>query len=346
AAFPRRKVCGCCLSSAALGQLDALGLSDLPDALNAVPLTHLLWAAGKRRASLPTPSGVSISREALDDALVREAVARGAEFLPETQAVLDHHEPTPTPTSHRQIILEQHGVQADCRAKIILAANGLAGRSFAHPGEQNVRVSPSSRVGAGTVFDDAPEEFAPGVIYMACHREGYLGLVRLEDGRLDVAGAFAPEMLKREGGPARSAELMLAGVDFPGLPQSAAAIWKGTPKLTHRPRRLFAPGVFLIGDAAGYVEPFTGEGVAWALASGRAAAPLALTAVEQGTDRLGPRWERTHRRMVGRRILVCRAVSGLLRFSRTTACVVGILSRMPALAVPIVRSINAPLLAR
>ena len=61
-------------------------------------------------------------------------------------------------------------------------------------------------------------------------------------------------------------------------------------------RRRTAPArrdrLFLLGDAAGYVEPFTGEGIAWALASGRAIAPLALRAIERWEPRLAGEWER------------------------------------------------------
>ena len=37
--------------------------------------------------------------------------------------------------------------------------------------------------------------------------------------------------------------------------------------------------VLAVGDAAGFVEPFTGEGMGWALVTGRAAAGMALDAV-------------------------------------------------------------------
>ena len=42
--------------------------------------------AGGRSAELPLPGGVALSREAFDAALVREAVAAGAHFLPGTAA--------------------------------------------------------------------------------------------------------------------------------------------------------------------------------------------------------------------------------------------------------------------
>ena len=45
--------------------------------------------------------------------------------------------------------------------------------------------------------------------------------------------------------------------------------WHGTPGLTRRTRPLARDRLFYLGDAAGYVEPFTGEGIAWALSRRR-----------------------------------------------------------------------------
>ena len=48
--FPRPKVCGCCLNGQALALLQARGLESTIANHGAVPLRHLLLAAGGRRA--------------------------------------------------------------------------------------------------------------------------------------------------------------------------------------------------------------------------------------------------------------------------------------------------------
>jgi flavin-dependent dehydrogenase len=83
-AFPRGKVCGCCLSGVALETLRSIGLGHVPAEQGAIPLKNINLAAGKSSAKLNLGRGVSLSRHRLDAALVEQAIAAGAHFLPET----------------------------------------------------------------------------------------------------------------------------------------------------------------------------------------------------------------------------------------------------------------------
>jgi flavin-dependent dehydrogenase len=49
---------------------------------------------------------------------------------------------------------------------------------------------------------------------------------------------------------------------------------------------LARPGLMLVGDAAGVVNPFNGEGIAYAMETGRMAADVATDAIAQGDPRL------------------------------------------------------------
>ncbi len=103
---------------------------------------------------------------------------------------------------------------------------------------------------------------------MAVGKDGYVGLVRLRDGSLHLAAALRPGPCARPAGRASAASVLLAAAGFPAIDGLASARWQGTPDSTRRTRPLADARVFVLGDAAGYVEPFTGEGIAWALASG------------------------------------------------------------------------------
>ncbi|MGY8777800.1 MAG: NAD(P)/FAD-dependent oxidoreductase, partial [Longimicrobiales bacterium] len=98
------------------------------------------------------------------------------------------------------------------------------------------------------------------------------------------------------------------------------------------------PRLFRIGDAAGYVEPFTGEGMGWALASAVDSAPYVASAVERWDDRLGREWTKVHRRGVGRAQWFCRGMSKALRRPAWTRAAVRVLAAQPGLARPLVRA--------
>jgi flavin-dependent dehydrogenase len=98
--------------------------------------------------------------------------------------------------------------------------------------------------------------------------------------------------------------------------------------------------VFRIGDAAGYIEPFTGEGMAWALAAAVAVVPLAERAAVAWQPSLEREWEQTYRRVVGRRQWTCHAAAAVLRRPWLTRACVGVLSCWPRLAGPVIYHLN------
>jgi flavin-dependent dehydrogenase len=335
AAFPRWKVCGCCLNRSAQATLSALGLGTLLHDLGAVPLQRCQLAAGARQAVIPLPGLVAVSRERLDAALVEQARAAGVTFLPAAHASLGR-----ATDSWRGLLVRRHGREWAVRARVVVLATGLHGAAVP---ETAASTAPGSRVGAGTVAEAAPEFFQPGTVFMACGHHGYVGLVRLEDGRLDVAAALDPDGVKRAGGLGPAAADVLGAAGFPAVAGLADLAWRGTPLLTRRLARPAAERVLVIGDAAGYVEPFTGEGIAWALASGAAVAPLACRAARRWEAALELQWAAAYRGIVVRRQRLCRAVAGVLRHPAVTRALVAVLARLPGLAAPVVRELNARL---
>ena len=328
ATFPRRKVCGCCLNRHALSVLESADLGELPALLGAVPLDRVKLGAGGRCATVRLPGGVALSREAFDVALIDEAVNAGATFRSETRVQIDE-----TADGVEGVFLS-----GGLRARAVIVADGLNGRAR----EEAAVVTPGSRIGAGAILAEAPDSYEAGTIHMATGRGGYVGLVRLEDGRLDVAAAFDAAFVQTHGLPG-AASTILQSSGLPPLPGLIEANWKGTPPLTRGPVRVAGPRWFAIGDAAGYIEPFTGEGMAWAMASALAVAPLVERCVQHGPGDLALEWAAVHRKCVGERQWTCRALAwGLKRPGLCRLAVRG-LRLIPALARPVVRSLNRPL---
>jgi len=313
--FPRTKVCGCCLNGAAVQTLERLGLDHV--LAGAVPLNQVTIAAGSRNANVRLTRAVALSRDVLDARLIEAAVQAGVEFRPNTLV----------PAFRRDLM------GTEFEANVVIVASGLTG------GEA-VPV-PGSRIGGGVVLAANGSEscFDRGTIYMATSRNGYVGLVRVEDDRLDIAAAFDPAFVKSAGGLGLASETILREVGWPVPEGMTVSPWKGTPALTRRPTRVAGHKFFVVGDAAGYVEPFTGEGMAWAVMSAAALAPIAAQEWRPGLIR---EWETTHRRVVARRQRVCRVVSKVLRSPLLTNIAVRALEVLPALARPVVSRLNRP----
>lgn len=116
------------------------------------------------------------------------------------------------------------------------------------------------------------------------------------------------------------------------LPSEALtkARWRGTPLLTRRRCRIAGRRTMVVGDAAGYVEPFTGEGMTWAIEGAIEAATLAAAMVREDCDASG--WSTTHEWLLASRQRACAMVAGVLRSRAATRGMVSLAARFPALA--------------
>jgi menaquinone-9 beta-reductase len=346
-AFPRNKVCGSCLNGAALAALQVAGLADLPVLLGGLPLRALHLRAAHRQATIPLPVGMALSRLALDAALVRAAVAAGAAFLPRTEATLEppsdsgNSQPSAT-AKRREIKVRSDGQAKSVSGQIAVAADGLGGGFLKAIGTMGWAVAAHAPLGAGAVIDDNSANYSPGTIFMACAPAGYVGLVRLEDGRLDVAMALDRGKSQTAGGTAVAALSILEASGLPRPAALAAATLRGTSYLTRRRARVASDGLLVIGDAAGYVEPLTGEGMAWAMQQAILAAPLISAAIVRSDLCYARQWQRQYERLFRYRRGVCRAASWLRRNYNVGTLALGLLARLPGLAAPWVRAVNRP----
>jgi flavin-dependent dehydrogenase len=328
--FPRPKVCGSCLNPAGLAVLARYGLRDLCPRAGAIPLTEYRVSSRGHRAVLRADLGVALSRERLDAALIDAAIAGGVRFRDATVGSVGD-----LVNDARRVHLSSGGGETSADARAVVVATGLGARSFQRHDTDHRRIAPRSRIGVGAVIDDdgSPGIVPPGRIEMSCAESGYAGLVRLEDGRIDVAAALDARALReRSIGDAVAGILEDAGVTVPSALTTAP--WRGTPPLTQGRSAVAGERYFVVGDAAGYVEPFTGEGMAWALATGEAAAAIA-----SADPRASARWTAEHRRLTARRMRTCRRLSATLRRPALVSLGVRLLARAPALARPLIKAL-------
>ena len=340
--FPRWKVCGACLSPQALAALKTAGLGDLVAAQGGLSLERLQLGVAGRVNPIALGAGRILSRSRLDQALLEAAVAVGATVMTGTRAVLGAAATGLEPD--REVVLQKGTARWSVSAKVVLIAAGLSHRTIDNEAEISTSIQPHSRIGAGCVLPGEAAELAPGVLQMAVGQGGYVGLVRVESGEINLACAFDRPMLGSVGGAALLCQKILAEAGFATLPGLKEAAWQLTAALSRRTTPLAGHRLLLLGDAAGYVEPFTGEGMGWALTSALAALPPVLLGLEHWDGAIETEWRRLHHRWVTQKQRSCRVLAVVLRHPRISWGLHRLAGSFPSVAGSMIGLLQRPAL--
>ncbi|HEX4139847.1 MAG TPA: NAD(P)/FAD-dependent oxidoreductase [Candidatus Methylacidiphilales bacterium] len=278
ASFPRAKVCGNCVNPSTWAIWRRLGLAEgfsrLPHH-NAAGFAIHCEGRTVFEHDFPSPGRGprSVSREVLDDWLRREAERAGAEFFPETTVTgLD---------AAAGIVTTSRG---DFRGALVLGADGrnsLVARQagLMPPPRRCHRVGWQAIIEAPAALDDH--------IHMHVFDEGYFGFSRFSETHAVISMVLDA---RRTQDPDRFARRY--------LPPFAPTEWRRLNPITRANAALTTGRVWLAGDAARVVEPFTGEGIGFALATGLLAAETALRGYGSAA------YARAHRALYRRRAWV------------------------------------------
>lgn len=352
--LPRPKVCGCCLSPLALSELDLLSRqSDSPLQLQIQSLRKLTIASQGHTASVPYATGGVLSRISLDTQLAEHAVRSGTSWLPDTRALHWNEEENFVSL----VVQTNNEFTYQIRARRLLLAAGLhnAVRCSVNPSAKGRyhRRPQNNRIGLGVTLPAVGGSLIPQHLIMAIGNGGYCGLIRLEDNTIDVAAAIHPSVLRQSESPARALSHLLSRaflrtdcpIDCTSLNNMPI---RATPQLTHQTPPV-DPGcrkLIRIGDAVGYIEPFTGEGIGWALLSARLASHAIIS--EAGGLRPAAQaasyYQQGYRHALSRHHYRCRLVSLALRSPRLVSTSVQVAGYFPKLTRSVARFItgNSP----
>ncbi|MGH3076161.1 MAG: NAD(P)/FAD-dependent oxidoreductase, partial [Gaiellales bacterium] len=206
------------------------------------------------------------------------------------------------------------GRPATLRASVVVGADGLQSVVAKAAGVARPALL-GQRVGLTYHLQD-PDPASCRDARMRVFRDGYVGIAPVAGGRVNVGivlGRSWRAALAREGARALAAGIVKA---IPPTEEDAVA-WRdaeptdpiaGASPLGHRVTRRAGDGWLLIGDAAGFLDPFTGEGLHRALVS----AELAAAAIDvHGRRRHGA--FAAYDRAMQRRFLAKDAVSWLVQ---------------------------------
>ncbi|MGW2906315.1 NAD(P)/FAD-dependent oxidoreductase [Streptomyces sp. NPDC001204] len=292
---PVDKACGEGVMPGGVAALRTLGVEATGRELRGI---RYVEGTTRAEASFRSRPGLGIRRTTLHSALHQRALSLGVRMLP--GKVGEVHQSADTVTA------------AGTTARWLIAADGLHSpvrRSLGleMPGR------PHGRYGLRRHYRVEPwTDFVE--VHWARHGEAYVTPV--DDDMVGVA------VLSRN---RRGYDEHLAG--FPALTASlrgsVATEVRGAGPLRQRVRRRTAGRVLLVGDAAGYLDALTGEGIALALATSGAAVRCLAAGRPDEYERAWVRLTRRHRLLTGALLAASRRPS-------TARLIVPAASRMPS----------------
>jgi geranylgeranyl reductase family protein len=254
--FPRDKSCGDGIAPHCFEKLASIGVTGVEDGWT--PLTRLELARGDQSVEgrMARPVFV-IPRQVFDARLVERAVERGAVFRRQRVSSLDE-------LPDAAVVVGADGAHSVARAALGLGhgRRALAIRGYAP--------TPPDRRGTQVIR------------YGDRRQPAYAWAFDRGDGLSNVGyGELLPD--DGEGDPPSRALLLDQLEQL--LPGYDGAEWKGH----HLPLsgwRWHQPDgrLLLVGDAAGLINPMTGEGIYYAIATGVAAGQSAVRALREGGD--------------------------------------------------------------
>lgn len=286
--FPREKICSEYNSPEGVRHLAQLGLLETierqgghrirgttVDAPGGSRLTGLFARAGHAPFR---DTGLSIPRRILDAELVDGARRAGAVVLERAtvRSVLSSQGAV-----QGLLVREGDGPDREIRARLTIGADGLHSL-VAH--RIGARITGSPRR-FGFVAHVAGVTGLGSVAEMHVGAEGYVGLNPLGGGLANVALVVPAGRAAAARG--RVTEFFFRELDrFTGVAGRVSRSGMVRPVLVTGPfaawsRRVIAPGALLVGDAADFFDPFTGEGICAALRGAELAESVARAVLSQ-----------------------------------------------------------------
>ncbi len=276
ATFPRPKLCGDSLNPGALAVLaahvDGVELATLGQPI----LGMRLSGPGGATVCGRYPDGVtglSITRARLDAWLLGQAARAGAVI---DEGVFVRAVTTDSHGATGVVIATAAGARAQA-ARLVIAADGRGSAVARQFGLAHAPAQPRRWAIGG--YADGVEGVDPGFGEMHVRAGSYLGLAPVADGRTNVCLVVPYARAQRDVRRPWDAIMAAVASDATLAPRFRRASLASTPMVLG-PMAVDVttpgcPGVFLAGDAAGFIDPMTGDGMRLALHGGALAAAAA-----------------------------------------------------------------------
>ncbi|HKC58127.1 MAG TPA: geranylgeranyl reductase family protein [Vicinamibacterales bacterium] len=285
ARFPRDKLCGDTLNPGTLSILDRLGIAG-PVRQRAMAVTGMnISGPNGVRVAASYPDGVrgaALTRRELDILLVEAATAAGATFEP---GIIVRAPLITTDTSRIiGVRVAASGDDRDVHARVVIAADGRHSKIAFGMGLTHYASSPR-RWAFGAYFIDVDGLSTHGEMHI--RPDGYIGIAPLPGDVVNVCvvrelrNTFRAQRVNTE-------EIVEHAVrEDPVLRERFARARQVSDVSSLGPlavdcKSVGYPGLLLAGDAAGFIDPMTGDGLRFALRGGELAAEAALEELTTG----------------------------------------------------------------
>ena len=324
--FPREKVCGDCINPACWPILERLELAEriLNSSHGTANAVEFIAIGGQKlRVDLPDgdKSEIAIKRSLFDHLLLNRARALGADIREEATVVaLDR---TAGKDWKIDIVRETFG------AHIVVGADG---RNSTVARLRNLLPRPERERVALQAHIPLPRDFGNRIVLQFLP-EGYSGQAPVNDNELNLCLVGTP--------PTISSLRNWAEREFN---LSTEQTWRTITPLTRAPVPVAHENLFFIGDAARVVEPFTGEGIYYALRSGELAAN-AIVKIIRGEDRQCAirKFTRAHRAMYRGRLWINRLARAAVLSPKTASGFLQVARFCPMILRLLTAKITGPL---
>jgi flavin-dependent dehydrogenase len=318
AAFPRHKLCGDTLNPGALAILKRLKLAAIAERCGLPVAGMILTGEDGATVEARYPDGLvarAIKRSDLDWALVHDAVAAGVDFIDNTLVLDPIIENGGAETSIGGVWIRSNGRRRAMRATTTIGADGRRSRLAFDLGLARHPARPR-RWAVGVYAERVEGMSACGEMHI--RRGRYIGVAPLPNGVTNVClvkpSAGADAELRDPLGAVRTAlshdrvlRDRFARARFISRPTVIG------PLAIESVEARWPDGLLLAGDAAGFVDPMTGDGLRFAVRGGELAAEAALRALAHG-------WSGVHERLAAWRR---QEFAGKYRFNRALRGFVG-----------------------